>query len=72
VRRAGHAGFDAWHDALDASAPLRTVGSPPLLDAGVLFTTDPSCAREHVTVLSVSDSLAGARAQLLLSEAATG
>jgi uncharacterized ferritin-like protein (DUF455 family) len=72
VKRAGHSGFTAWQDALSASAPLRTVGSPPLLDAGVLFTTDPTCAREHVTVLSVSDSLAGARAQLLLTEAPTG
>jgi hypothetical protein len=67
LRRAGGpATFGAWADALARSAPLRTVGEPPLLDGGVIFTTDPAVARDHVTVLSVAETVAAARAQLAL------
>lgn len=52
-----------WAAALRAAHPLRTRGDPPVVDAGVLFTSDP--VGVHVTsVLVVAPSLAEAEAVL--------
>lgn len=54
----------AWAAAVMARSPLRLHGDPPLLDHGVLFTTDPSQARLLLTALAVGRDVAECEAML--------
>ena len=55
--------LDAWAAALRTAHPVRTRGTPPVIEAGALFTTDPTHA-EVTSVLVVAESLAEAEAML--------
>ncbi len=59
ARNAGFSDLAAWAEALRGRAPL-TVVDGPLVDAGALFTSDPSRARDVLTVLVVAEDLATA------------
>ena len=43
---------------------MRTHGSPPLLDEGVLFTSDPAHATLLVSAVAVAPTLAACRSLL--------
>lgn len=64
LRRAGFAGFPALAARLAERAPVRTRGTPPVVEAGALWTTDPSAARDLAALLVVGPDLGAARAVL--------
>lgn len=59
AKRLGYADLGAWARAVEAKAPLLvSLGhSAPLLESGVLFTTDPESSQHVLTVLAVGEEL---------------
>ena len=55
--------LDAWAEALRTAHPVRTRGTPPVIEGGALFTSDPTHA-DVTSVLVVAESLAEAEAML--------
>jgi uncharacterized ferritin-like protein (DUF455 family) len=64
ARARGAADLATWASELRGRAPLRCSGSPPQIDSGAWFTTDPARASRLVTVLVVAPTLAEAQALL--------
>lgn len=66
AKRLGYADLGAWARDVEAKAPLLvSLGhSAPLLESGVLFTTDPESSQQVLTLLVVGEDLEDVQRQL--------